>query len=220
MRIIEQKIYKYNELNADVKKKLLEEQREAEYDWFLDFGLLDCMENEAEELVKEYFGENAKFIKTNYDLSYSQGSGAMIWFNVDFEDLNNKYHILNDEEMRFVKDKGCISEIEVHHDYSHYDHEYCFDVLWDYDYSWNYEDIKGIYKISEDDFNKIEDKIINLLVSNNKHQTESEFIKDIIKMNKDLKDRGYEIIEAPVDDDVCIEQLEEHEYYEDGRMFE
>ena len=155
-----------------------------------------------------------------YDLSYCQGSGAMIEFTINFEDLNNKYHILSDEEMKYVKDKGIVNIVKIYHNDNLYYHEYTFDIKY-YDYFgyWDYEDIKDEYNITEEEFNTIEDRIIKLLDSYGKHSTESEFIKDIISMNRELTKYGYDVIEHPIDDEIALESLREYEYYENGEIF-
>lgn len=104
MRTIEETIYNYDELSEDVKQKLLEKERENQLESYCEFCLYEDMKYQADIYLNEYFN-NGKVNDVYYDLSYCQGSGSMIAFTINFEDLNNKYHILNDEEMRFIKDR-------------------------------------------------------------------------------------------------------------------
>jgi len=219
MRTIEEKIYNYDELSEEVKERLLEKQKERELESYCEYCLIEDMRYKARELVKEYFN-GATFNNVYYDLSYCQGSGAMIEFTINIVDLNNKYHILSDEELRYVTDKGIVNDIVIYHKDNLYYHEYTFDIKY-YDdfYGYDYEDIKDEYNITEEEFNTIEDRIIKLLDAYNKHNTESEFIKDIVSMNKELTKYGYSVIEHPIDDEIALESLRENEYYENGEIF-
>ena len=66
------------------------------------------------------------------------------------------------------------------------------------------------------------EKFNNLLDDSDKHYTKSEFVKDIISMNKELVGRGYENIEYfwNCEDSEIIEFLEEHKYLESGEVYE
>lgn len=219
MRTIEETIYNYDELSEDVKQKLLEKERENQLESYCEFCLYEDMKYQADIYLNEYFN-NGKVNDVYYDLSYCQGSGSMIAFTINFEDLNNKYHILNDEEMRFIKDKGIVNDVIIYHDDNLYCHEYTFSIKYNDNFGyWDYEDIKDDYNITKEEFNKIEDKIIALLDDYNKHNTESAFIEDIIDMNKRLTKWGYDVIEHPIDDDIILEILRENEYYENGEIF-
>ena len=57
----------------------------------------------AQDLLQKYFGQKAEFKNVYYDLSYSQGSGAMIAFELEYYN----------------------SKISIKH-YGHYNHEYSF----------------------------------------------------------------------------------------------
>lgn len=219
MRTIEEKIYNYDELSEDVKERLLEKQKERELESYCEFCLYEDMKYKARELVKEYFNGDS-IDEVYYDLGYCQGSGSMIAFTINFEDLNNKYHILNDEEMRYVKDKGIVNDVEIYHSDNSYYHEYTFYIKYNDSFGyWEYEDIKDEYNITEEEFNTIEDRIIKLLDSYGKHNTESAFIEDIVSMNKELTKYGYSAIEHPIDDEIALKSLRENEYYENGEIY-
>lgn len=176
----------------------------------------DCAIN----LLQEYFGDSAIFKDTYYSFSYSQGDGAGIEFSINIKDLNKKYKIFSDEEVRFLTDKGVVNDIIVKHCGNFYYHKYAFKVDYDYYNDWDFEDIKGAYNISEDEFDSLEDRFYSLVNDNFKHYTKSPFISDIINMNTKLEKDGYSFIEYECDNDVIIEVLSNHEYYKNGSLYD
>ena len=216
-------VYDFNELKEDVKKELIEKERDSQRENYCDFYLEEDMKEESKDLLQKYFGITSEYLQVYYDLSYSQGSGAMIEFDINIEDLNNKYKIFSEEEIRFINDCEIVNNIKVRHNDNYYYHEYTFGIDSDY-YSigYDYEDIKEDYNISEEDFNTIEERLDNLLIDSDKHYTKSEFVKDIISMNKELVGRGYDNIEYfwNCEDSEIIEFLEEHKYLESGEVYE
>lgn len=217
------KLYKFNELNDEIKEKLIEEETQEQANFYCETCLHDDMIQQAEALLQETFKTTCENIDVYYDLSYSQGSGSMVQFTINFEDINKKYKILDDEETRFIKEKGIVNCIEIYHHDNYYYHEYTFSIKYDDNLGcYDYEDIKNEYKITEENFNKIEDKIIELLDDYNKHNTKSQFITDIITMNKTLTRYGYNIIENEENfKQGAIDFLNESDYlyFEDGTMF-
>ena len=221
MRTITQKIYKYDELKEDVKEKLLKAEKEQCLDDYCELFLYDDMFYEAERLLKNCFGENVCLDKVYYDLSYSQGSGAMTCFTIDIESINDKYKIFNNEEIRYIRDKGILNDIKVYHNDNYYYHEYTFAIDYDYDFCWDYEDIKDDYNISEESFKSIEDRVVNLFDTYNIHSNDrSDFIKDIISINCELSKRGYEMIDSDnFDISICLDNLNEREYFKNGDVY-
>lgn len=214
-------VYKFDELSEQAKEQAIEKEKQAQEELYCDTCLLDDMNYEASELLKEYF--NIEDAKDNiyYDLSYSQGSGAMVEFTINIEDLNNKYHIYNDEEIRLIKDKSIVNDIKIYHNDNYYYHEYTFDINYDDDFGYyDYEDIKDDYNISEEDFNKMQDKLIDLLDTYNKHNTNSQFVKDIINMNCELKNYGEKQIEYWWKNESVLDYCKEHTYCENGDIYE
>jgi len=218
------KLYKFNELEKDIQDKLVEKEKELEYESFCEWQLEDLMEEESKDLLKQYFN-NATFNKVYYDLSYSQGSGSMIAFTINIKDINNKYHILSDEELEIIQKYDLISDIEIIHDNSLYQHEYTFKISCYSDFTMDIynEDIKYEYKdFKEKDYTNMIQKIENLINNYNKHYTDSQFIKDIINMNEELTQRGYALLE---DDDyftqISYEYLENDDklYFKNGDIY-
>jgi hypothetical protein len=219
MRKIKQTIYNFNELEEEVKKRLIEKRKEEEKQFYYEWGLLEDMQEEAKRLLEKYF-KNAELKDVYYSLNYCQGDGAMIAFIINIADLNKKYKILSKEELRFIQDKGVINNIKILHGDNYYYHEYTFrfDYHDNFGY-WDFEDIKEDYKIKEEDFNSIESRITELLDDINKHNTKSPFVRDIISMNKDFTATGYRFIEEEPEEAYIIEQLQENEYFKNGEIY-
>lgn len=220
MRKIEKTIYNFDELDKDIQEKLIKEEKECCFNAYMECSFQDDMEHKAQELIDDYFGSDTDFIQTYYSLSYCQGDGAMIEFDIDIKDLNNKYKVFTDDEIEFLKQKDVINTIRVRHYDNFYYHEYTFGIDHDYYNDWEFEDIKDDFNITENGFNTLWDRFDKLTDDSNKHYTDSEFIKDIIEMNRDLVKFGYDIIENYEEDtDFVIENLSEKEYYENGDVY-
>ena len=219
MRTIEKNVYTFDELSDDVKNKLIEERKKGIFECYMEFSFYDDMVDKAGEILKDYFGKDSEFVNTYYSLSYCQGDGAMIEFDINIVDLNNKYKVFSDEEIRYINDKGIVNDIKVRHHDNFYYNEYTFIIDYDYYNDYDFEDIENEYKISKEEFETIDDRFYNLVDYSNKHYTNSEFVKDIISMNKELSNYGYDVMENYEEDtDFIIEQLCEDEYYENGEM--
>lgn len=202
-------VYDFNELHEDIQKKIIEKNRNIAYEDYIDFGLERDMNLEAKQLLKEYF-ENAKYETCLYDLSYSQGSGAMVEFTIDIKDLNDKYNIFSEEEMKLIKNEKILESISIkHNDSSSYCHQHAF--LLDYDLVYiDYDEIKDKYDISEKDYDNIEYKLYSF----------EPFKKDIVKMNMGLTNVGYKLIEYDgVSDDFIMELCYSDKYLENGDVF-
>lgn len=77
------KIYNFNELSEDVKRKLIEKEIEEQHELYCEDWLLIDMEEKAKELLKKYFkNNNAELKNVYYSLSYCQGDGAMFEFDL------------------------------------------------------------------------------------------------------------------------------------------
>lgn len=209
MRKIERTIYKFEELEKDIQEKLIEKERQDQQEFYCDYTLHDDIGEKASDLINDYFGITSDYLSTYYDLSYCQGSGAMVEFDINIEDLNNKYNIYDEEEIKFIKDKGIVNNIIIRHSGNYY-HEQSFIIDYDFDYHWDYEDIKDDYNISEERFNSIENRLCDLMNHN--------FKEDIINMNIELGKYGYSCLEYFWNCDVT-EFLTENEYYSDGSVY-
>lgn len=192
----EYNVYKFEELEKDIQEKVMERYIEISYECYIDNMLYDDLVELAKDSLQNYF-KGAEYQEIYYDLSYSQGSGAMVEFNIDLKDLNNKYKMLTDEEVKKCSDIG-YTNIKVYHNNSHYYHERTFDIDWN-DYTDN------------DNFEKIQDKI---------DTTIELFKEDIITMNREIARDGYNIIEDRVMfEDMAKDHINDFEFLSDGSEF-
>lgn len=220
MRKITKNIYKYDELKEEVKEKVLERIKEEEQEFYNEVCLEEDMKTFGNEYIKDTFGIDPDYLQVWYDLSYCQGSGAMVEFDITIYDLNNKYHTFTDEEMRLINDKGFIDIIKVRHDNSRYYHAYSFSInYYYYNFDYEYDDIKDDYNISEDEFNTIENRLDKLLDDTKLCSDPSIFAQDIININKQLEKTGYDLMENGIDDEHLLELCNENEYYENGDVY-
>ena len=199
----EYEVYKFNELEKEVQEKVLKRYTESEYDFYIDNELYDDMVNLTQNTLENYF-KGAEYQEIYYDLSYSQGSGAMVEFNIDLKDLNNKYKMLTDEEVKKCSDIG-YTNIKVYHNNSHYCHERTFDIDWnDYTmYSYISEYCENIEKVQ-----KNIDAMIEL------------FREDIVLMNEEIACEGYKILENEASfEKMAMERINELEFLSDGSVF-
>lgn len=117
-------VYKFNELTKEIQEELLEKETNNCQNFFCEFFLKDEMEEKAKKLLNTFFGENAEFNRVLYDLSYCQGSGAMIEFELKYYNSNisiknyglysheysfiidyNNYNYLNEKRKNYLKEK-------------------------------------------------------------------------------------------------------------------
>lgn len=219
----EYEVYNFDELSDDVKKKLIEKERDNQKELYCECWLEEDMNYKAKELLYTYLGVNSVDVSPLYNLSYCQGSGAMMTFDINIKDLNNKYKVFSDEEIAFIIDNNIVDDIRIRHNDNFYYHEYTFSIDHDYYNDWEYDDIKENYKITESDFNTLDDRFYKLVDTYNKHNTESEFIKDIININKELSKYGYDCIEYydNCNDNEIIEHIKNNDnrYLENGDEF-
>lgn len=153
-------IYNFEELKEEVKEKVIEKtKREIEKD-FCEFALYELMWDKANKLLKENFGKKAKIIDVYYDLDYSQGSGAMIAFELNY------YNI----------------DIIVRHRGNYY-HEYTFYLKYnDYEYLGEKREKQLEKKIIEMN-KKLKDFGYDLI----ENCTNEENVKDMLKINEYLE---------------------------------
>ena len=103
-------IYEFDELPQDIRKKVIEREaeniREADIEDFLE----EEMRFLAIKLLEENFGEKAVFQDVHYSLSYCQGDGTMIEFDLNY----------------------CGKDVKIRHNsFCHYYHERSFEIISD-----------------------------------------------------------------------------------------
>lgn len=197
MKTIDVKLYKINELSEESKKIAIEREKKEEKEFYIDTYLEEDLTEYAKELLQENF-KNAELKDIMYDLSYSQGSGAMIEFSWTIEDLNKKYKKLTPKELEKISDTG-YTEIKINHQGWYY-HERSFDV--------DYQD----FTYYDDELEKIQEKTDKMIES---------FKEDVINMNEQLKKEGYSIIESEETDEETEKRLidEKYYFYSDGSFY-
>ena len=78
-------IYEFDELSEEIQEKLLEKEIQQQREMYCTDGFLyEDMAEKARRLLEKYFGDKASYTEVYYDLSYSQGSGAMIEFETTY----------------------------------------------------------------------------------------------------------------------------------------
>ena len=101
-------IYEFDELAEDIKQKVIEREAEGIRQIEIEDFLREEMEFYAEQLLEEYFEDKAIFKNVFYSLSYCQGDGAMIEFDLNY----------------------CGKNVEIRHDpHCHYCHERSFEII-------------------------------------------------------------------------------------------
>lgn len=78
------KVYDFEELSEEIQKKLIEEEKENIFESYLDLKLCEDLTELAKEILEQHFGKKAIFNKIYYSLSYCQGDGAMIEFEIEY----------------------------------------------------------------------------------------------------------------------------------------
>lgn len=100
-------IYEFDELPQDIRNRVIEREAENIREAEVEDCLKEEMELYAQQLLKDYFGEKAIFKNVYYDLSYCQGSGAMIEFDLKCYNKN----------------------VKIRHNGGHYYHENSFKIV-------------------------------------------------------------------------------------------
>ena len=74
-------IYEFDELNKEVREEVINRELENEKNFYCELSLYNDMLEKTEDILKDYCKSNKLDYELKaiyYDLSYSQGSGAMI----------------------------------------------------------------------------------------------------------------------------------------------
>lgn len=87
MRTIEKNVYEFKELKEEVKKKLIAEEKKYQIEFYVDQCLCEDLYCDSIELLTKEFGKNKiTNMKLLYNFSYSQGSGLIIEFDLEYKD--------------------------------------------------------------------------------------------------------------------------------------
>lgn len=198
-------VYEYDELDENIKNKLLEEKTTKIFESWCESELYNFMKDKAIDLLKNYFPDST-FNKVYYDLGYCQGDGAQVNFTIDVLTLNKKYNFFSKKVTDFLKN-GANYEINVRQD-GYYYHEKAFEIDWyDIDAFAYYENYLSFEEL--DNANSQLDRMIDL------------FKEDITKMNIDLKKYGYKLIEdEEYFKSIALDELNTYSYLKNGDIFD
>ena len=100
-------LYKFEELEKSIQESILERYIESESELYCETCLYGDMVELAHNLLQKYF-KGSEYVDIHYDLGHSQGSGAMIEFTIDLKDLNNKYNLLKEKEIKELFKNGTL----------------------------------------------------------------------------------------------------------------
>lgn len=158
MREIKQTIYNFNELSKDIQEKLIENEKQYQKEAYCYDFLYSDMKEKAKELLKKYFKDNAVFTGVEYSLTYCQGDGAMIEFELKY--YGKLIYIKHDNCCRYYHERSFTLE------YPNYDYLTATqeNKLKEKIYKMNYELMRYGYEIIEREYSN--DEIIELLSEN------------------------------------------------------
>lgn len=200
MRMIQKTIYNFNELDDDIKEKLIQRLKDDYKDDYLCYYLEEDIKIIANEILQDNLSKDIDVYNVIYNLDYSQGSGAVMEFNISIQDINKVYNALTEEEYQIISKYDDTIKIRYHKNPGSYTHEFMFD----FDY---------------DDYTYIDDEFTDSMQI--KLDSMMNVFKDlIIDMNRTLTKKSYALIENyQCDDDFILQVLQESEYYEDGAVY-
>lgn len=188
-------IYDFKELDKKIQEKLIEEEQETQAEIYYETLLNNDMQDYACKLLRDNF-KDSLFLDVYYDLSYGQDSGAMIEFDINIEALNNKYKMLTKKEIEKIAETD-ITTISVKHVGNYY-HALSFDI--------DYQE----YTFYIDNFDKTQEKLDKMI---------EKFKEDIIDINEQLTEKGYEYMDFVSDRGALIDILEENKYLKNGKIY-
>lgn len=196
MKVLEirNEVFTYDQLSEEAKMEVLQLHQNHYCEWQLE----EDMKNDAENHFLYHEFPNAVFDDVYYDLSYSQGSGAMIELHYD-----NLDKFLEDN--KDLKKKLNLSQSQIDQSYfelkvkhtGHYNHENS------YNYEYYVEFADGV------------DESVKELIEERIEETFAHSNSKYYEMNKEFAIAGYSLIE----DKEFFEQMEEDNpsyYYKNG----
>lgn len=199
MKKIGMNVYSINELEKDVKAKVLDRHR-YDFNDIVNFDIQDEFKQRLEE--KGYPIDDIR-----YSLNHCQGDGMAFYGTIDLEEFIEKRHeelekSLSKHDLRRVKyiaKEGLTIDIrknQYFHLYNHYN-TMIIEVN-------GYVDEYMSYRAKDSDIEEMTNSVYEL----------EEFIKyDVKDISGELESIGYDIAESYENDEYIIEYLEENEYY-------
>lgn len=218
MKTITKKIdlYEYNELDEKIKSDLLEKEVQKECDSYCEGCLLDDAKILAGELLeKNYKNANIENIKVFYDLDYSQGSGAMIAYDLSISncDLLLKEmlykRIINKKQYENIESMNIT--LQVKHSSNYYCHEKSYSYELDFEIQkFSYKSLQFLNSITTD----LNYKIDNNLIDNIYNFLDDYFNNKIYGINKEFTEILYKYIDYSNFTDIAKENLKERYYFD------
>ena len=205
MKKIRMNVYSINELEKDVKAKVLDRYR---YD-FNDIVNLDIQDEFKQRLEEKGYPTD----DIRYRLNYCQGDGMAFYGTIDLEEFIEKRHKELEESLskhdlrrvKYIAKEGWRVHIEKVRAFHLYDHFNTMELFVE-DFDCYMYDFGGARKKDIENMENATNNLVN-------------FIEDDIRhLSKELETVGYDIAESYEKDEYIIEYLEENEYYftEDG----
>ena len=192
MKQVKINIYEFKELDKKIQERLIEDMAEIQEDDYYRTQLYNDIKDYACKLLRDNF-KDSLFLDVYYDLSYGQGSGAMIEFNINIEALNNKYKMLTKKEIEKIEETG-FTTISIKHVGNYY-HALSFDID---------------YTFYIDNSDKLQEKLDKMI---------EKFKEDIIDINEQVTKKGYEFMDFVSDRETLIDILEENKYLKNGTIY-
>lgn len=192
MKQVKINIYDFKELDKKIQERLIEDEAELQEDDYYRTQLYSDIKGYACKLLRDTF-KDSLFLDVYYDLSYGQGSGAMIEFNINIEALNDKYKMLTKKEIEKIAETG-FTTISVKYVENYY-HALSFDID---------------YTFYIDNSDKLQEKLDKMM---------EKFKEDIIDINEQLTKKGYEFMDFVSDRETLINILEENKYLKNGTVY-
>lgn len=204
MKKIGMNVYSINELEKDVKAKVLDRHR-YDFNDIVNFDIQDEFKQRLEE--KGYPTDDIR-----YSLNHCQGDGMAFYGTIDLEEFIEKRHKELEESLskhdlrrvKYIAKEGLTIDIRKSRYFHLYDHYNTMIVEVN-----GYVDEYMSYRAKDSDVEEMTNSVYEL----------EEFIKyDVKDISKELETVGYDIAESYENDEYIIEHLEENEYYftEDG----
>ena len=199
MKKIGMNVYSINELEKDVKAKVLDRHR---YD-FNDIVNLDIQDEFKQRLEEKGYPTD----DIRYSLNYCQGDGMAFYGTIDLEEFIEKRHKELEESLskhdlrrvKYIAKEGLTIDIRKSRYFHLYDHYNTMIVEVN-----GYVDEYMSYRAKDSDVEEMTNSVYEL----------EEFIKyDVKNISGELESIGYDIAESYENDEHIIEYLEENNYY-------
>ena len=201
MRNVEFKVYYFEELNEEAKKKAIEDYRRG--------GTWELWDNDnLGEYFKERLMEYGFYddVQIEFSLGYCQGDGVAFYGEIDFSIWlkNHQDHFTKKElkRLEWLNEECGVELFTTRNSYGYrYSHYNTMDIKANYDEYIGFRDSDLLYEVL--------DKVERLLKD------------EVVELSRDFERIGYEKLEYKNSDGYIIESIvaNECEFMEDGSMY-